>query len=323
MTTVSIIITCYNLGEYLHEALQSALAQTHPSVDVILVDDGSTEPLTIEVLDRLEPHPQVRVFRTPNQGVARARNFGIQQSRSDYILPLDADDRILPDYVNRAVAILDADPDIAFVGSHYTTFGVYEASCQPAAYRLPDMLIENVVPISSLFRRCVWEELGGYCDELKVAEDWDFWIGIMEHGYRGVVIPEILFEYRIRPASRNSQIRQPDVYQRAMQLIYTRHNAIYQRYWMEVLALKDRQFAHQAAHAHWLEEQRRAWEQAAQEQAVLIKQYGYGRIWWHTQIQRIQRILKENPSTAGRARAFVSGGIRVLRRRFRALLSQR
>jgi glycosyltransferase involved in cell wall biosynthesis len=319
MTRVSIIITCYNLGEYLPEALQSALAQTHPDLEVVLIDDGSTDPATIRVLDGLAPHPRLRVFRTANQGVARARNYGITQATGDYILPLDADDRIHADYAARAAAILDANPDVAFVGCHYRTFDLRQVEYRPAAYRLPEMLVENVVPISSMFRRSAWDEAGGYCPELNSIEDWDLWICMLERGWRGEVIPEILFEYRVRPNSNLSHIRKPEVYQQRMQLLYARHAGLFEQYRAEVLRLKDLQFAHQIAYAHWLEEQCREWQKVAEERLALIGQHNSARerhrAWWLMQIRRVQRVLDAHPDPVSRARALTAGGWRVLRRR--------
>ena len=329
MTRVSIIIPCYNLGEYLQEALDSALQQTHADLEVILVDDGSTDPATIRTIDQLAPHPQLRVFRTPNQGVARARNYGISLATGAYILPLDADDRILPEYVARAAAILDADPGVAFVGCHYRTFGLYQSECRPAAYRLPDLLVENVVLGNSLFRRCVWEEVGGYCPDI-LMEDWDLWLSMLERGYRGEVLPEILFEYRVRPGSRSSQFRQPELYQKHLQLLYTRHAGLYEQYRAEVLALKDLLFARQLAYTQWLEEQYRAWEQVAQERLEMIARYDRSlavreqrRQWWRYQIWRVQRVLKASPDPVDRVKALAGGMWRVAKRRFVLLLKSR
>lgn len=325
MSRVSVVITCYNLGAYLQEALDGALAQTHADLEVLLIDDGSTDPATIAVLDRLAPHPRLRVFRTANQGVARARNFGIGEATGEYILPLDADDRIHPDYAARAAAILDANPDVAFVGCHYRTFGLRQADYRPEEYRLPDMLVENVVPIASVFRRTAWEAVGGYCPELNSIEDWDLWIGMLERGRRGVVIPEILFEYRVRPNSNLSHIRQPELYQQRMQLLYARHAGVYEHYRADVLALKDRQFAHQNAYTHWLEEQCRSWEQAAQERLTMIERYDRHfrererrRAWWRTQIGRVERVFQENPDLISRVRAMAAGGARVVGRKLTA-----
>ncbi len=329
MTRVSIVMTCYNLGEYLQEALHSALAQTHPDLEVLLIDDGSTDPATTTILDSLAPHPRLRVFRTTNQGVARARNFGIGQATGAYILPLDADDRILPEYAARAAIILDEHPDVAFVGCHYRTFGLRQANYRPEEYRLPDMLVENVVPIASVFRRSAWEEAGGYCAELNSIEDWDLWIGMLERGRRGVVIPEILFEYRVRPNSNLSHIRQPELYQQRMQLLYARHAGLYEHYRAEVLALKDLLFAHQLAYTHWLEEQCRSWEQVAQERLELIMRYDRNlaireqrRQWWRYQIGRVQRVLAQHPDPIHRMQALTKGGLRVLRRKLTPYLQR-
>lgn len=329
MTRVSVVVTCYNLGEYLQEALDSALKQTHPDLEVILVDDGSTDPETRRTIDQLAPHPRLRVFRTVNQGVARARNYGISLATGAYILPLDADDRILPEYAARAAVILDSDPGVAFVGCHYRTFGLRQSEYRPAAYRLPDMLVENVAPVASLFRRSVWEEVGGYCPELNSIEDWDLWISMLECGYRGEVLPDILFEYRVRSISNLSQIRQPELYQRRLQTLYTRHAGLYSQYQTEVLALKDLQFARQLAYAHWLEEQRRAWEQVAQERLDIIMRYDRSldvrerqREWWRRQIQRVQCVLTQYPDPVSRARALARGSLRVLRRKLAPYLQR-
>jgi glycosyltransferase involved in cell wall biosynthesis len=326
MTCVSVILTCYNLGAYLPEALQSALAQTHPDLEVLLIDDGSTDPETIKVLDSLAPHPRLRVLRTINQGVARARNYGITQATGEYILPLDADDRIRPEYAARAAAILDAHPDVVFVGCHYRTFGLRQAEYRPKEYRLPDMLVENVVPISSVFRRSVWEEAGGYSPELNSIEDWDLWIGMLEHGGRGVVIPEILFEYRVRSNSNLSHIRDPEVYQQRMQTLYARHARVYEQYRDGVLLLKDRLFAHQIAYTNWLEDQCRRWQNVAEERLAIIEQHQRNlaarerrRAWWLMQVCRVRRVLEAHPDPVDRIRALVGGAWRVAKRHFVSL----
>lgn len=321
MTRVSVVITCYNLGEYLHEALNSALTQTHSDLEVVLIDDGSIDPATIRVVDGLAPHPRLRVFRTANQGVARARNYGITQATGAYILPLDADDRIHPEYAARAAAILDASPDVAFVGCHYRTFGLRQTEYRPAAYRLPDMLVENVAPISSMFRRSAWEVVGGYCPEMRF-EDWDLWLSFLGRGFGSAVIPECLFEYRVRQESRHGGNTQPEIYCDILATMYRRHARLFEQYRTEVLRLKDLQFAHQIGYVYWLEEQLRSWQKVAEERLALIEQHQRGaaarerrRVWWSMQIRRVQRVLDAHPDPVSRARALTAGGLRVLRRR--------
>lgn len=312
MTSASIVITCYNLGAFLQEALDSALAQTHRDFEVLLVDDGSTDPATVALLDRLPPHPRLRVLRTANQGVARARNYGIGLARGGFILPLDADDRIHPEYLERAVELLLARPAVGFVGCHFRTFGERETEHRPAAYRLPDLLIENSAPVASVFRRECWERSGGYCPELNSIEDWDQWIAFLELGYEGAVLPEIYFEYRVRPGSNLSLVRDPDIYERRMRLLYERHQGLYDRYVREVLLGKDRQFALLHSWALWQEQQARNWERAASEQQAMLqfaeasaRRSAVRRAWLRRQRSRWQAIAAANPSWSSRLRACV------------------
>jgi glycosyltransferase involved in cell wall biosynthesis len=322
MPKVSIVITCYNLGEYLEEALSSALAQTYPDFEVLLVDDGSTDPATIALLDRLPAHPRLRVLRTANQRLARARNYGIAQAHGVYILPLDADDRILPTYLAHAARILDERPEVGFVGCHYRTFGQSQTEYTPGKFCLPDLLVENVVPITSVFRRACWEQINGYCLDLNGIEDWDLWIGILKHGYTGVVLRDIFFEYRIRPNSLMSQVRQPEIYQQRLAVLYERHRELFDRYTYDVLTGKDLQFARLHSYAMWLDQQVRSWEQVAQERLVLIEtldrraaQIEQKRLWWRRQANRWQRIMAENDTLTGRMRALTQGMYRVAMRR--------
>jgi glycosyltransferase involved in cell wall biosynthesis len=307
---------------YLPEALESALGQTYPDIEVVLVDDGSTDPATIAVLDTLPQHPRLRVLRTPNQGVARARNYGIDQSTGEYILCLDADDRILPTYLEQAIAILDQQPEVGFVGCHYRIFGERTGECRPRAYQLPDLLVENVVPIASVYRRTCWQEVGGYCAKLNSIEDWDLWIGILERSYAGAVLPEILFEYRVRPNSNLSHIRDPNVYEERMRLLYQRHELLYNQYTFDILALKDRQFAQMHSYAMWLEQQAKNWEKVAQERQAMIDILNQSvnaavlrTIWFQNQVTRWRRITTNNPTMIGRARAIFNGLRRVVVRR--------
>jgi glycosyltransferase involved in cell wall biosynthesis len=269
MPHVSIVVTCYNLGAYLEEALSSALAQTYSDFEVLLIDDGSTDPDTVALLDRLPAHPCLRVLRTANQGVARARNYAITHARGAYILPLDADDHILPSYLFQAVPILDGSPEVGFVGCHYRTFGERHDEYRATSYSLPALLVENAVPIASLFRREAWQQAGGYCPDVAI-EDWDLWLSILECGYSGVVIPEVLFEYRVRANSRHDQNLQTDVYQRTRELLYERHSASYQLYARDVILEQVKLHSATLEYQNWLADQTVKLRDAVEEQKKLI-----------------------------------------------------
>src|ERR1700736_2112376 len=113
---VSVVIPCFNLGEYVDEAVDSVLCQTLQDLEIVIVNDGSTDPHTNAKLAGYSK-PRTRVIQTENQGLAAARNVGIADSRGDYILPLDADDRIAPTFLEKTAAVLDQHPEIGIVYS--------------------------------------------------------------------------------------------------------------------------------------------------------------------------------------------------------------
>lgn len=203
LPTVSVVIPCFGQAEYLPDAVASVARQTFTEWEIVIVDDGSPDN-TAEVAGHLiEEHgPKVRLIRQANSGLAGARNAGVLAARGRYILPLDADDMIDPKMLESAVEMLEREADIAIIYTDLQQFGdrsdLIHASDFDAA-RLPEA---NQLNYCSLFRREVWEAVGGYNPNMKWGyEDWDFWVGAAEHGYVARRIPEALFRYRIRPNS--------------------------------------------------------------------------------------------------------------------------
>ena len=238
---VTVVITCYNLGEYLHEAISSVFEQTLQPVRVILVDDGSTDPFTNFLLD-LMPWEGVQLVRQGNRGVAAARNAGIELASTPYICCLDGDDRLLPEYLAKAVAILEDDSGAGFVSCHYRLFDCDQGAYRYDKPRFPEMLVRNEVAGVAVFRKDAWRKVGGYNEALSGMHDWDFWIGILEAGYHGTVIPEILFDYRVRPRSMYSVSSRPENYERLVRIIVSRHPAAYQQFFGDTAPAHARQF---------------------------------------------------------------------------------
>src|ERR1051325_3761742 len=108
---VSVIITCYDLGRYLDEAVASVLAQTYQDFEIVIVDDGSTDPATQALLADYR-RPKTRVIRPAHKGVMAARNLAIASATGEFLCALDADDRLRPTYFEKAIAKFDADPDL-------------------------------------------------------------------------------------------------------------------------------------------------------------------------------------------------------------------
>src|SRR5262245_34012598 len=136
---VSVIVPCYNLGQYLDEAVASVLAQTYQNFEILVVDDGSTEPLTQALLADYS-RPKTSVIRIPHAGVSAARNAGLARARGAYFCALDADDRLEPSFLEKTVAALDADPAVTFVSCWLRTFGDEEWEWRPERCDFPTIL---------------------------------------------------------------------------------------------------------------------------------------------------------------------------------------
>ena len=204
MAIVSIIIPCYNQGQFIDKAVDSVLQQTLTDIEIIIVNDGSTDR---ETNDKLAAYnrPKTRVITTENQGLAAARNSGIREAKGKYILPLDADDRIGPTYLEIAAKLLGSRPDLGIVYCRAWLFGADEAEWLLPEFSLKEMLLENLIFCTAVFRREDWEKVGGYDPKMVHGwEDYDFWLALLEMGREVYRIPRILFYYRV---TENSMVR--------------------------------------------------------------------------------------------------------------------
>ncbi len=223
---VSVVIPCFNLGEYLDEAVDSVLAQTLQDFEIIVVDDGSDDPFTKTKLGSYEK-PRTRILRTENRGLAAARNLAIANARGAYILPLDADDRLGASFLEKTVAVLDQHVEIGMVYSEVEWFGARTGKWDLPPYRFPDILLGNVIVVSALFRRSDWELAGGYSTEFGARwEDYDFWLSLIERGLAPYRIPEVLFLYRQRVGSR-TESGQSTGNAALYEILFRRHRDLY------------------------------------------------------------------------------------------------
>ncbi len=241
---VAAVVTCFNLGEYIYEALASLRQQTLRAVETVIVDDGSTDPFTVARLDALAADGW-RLIRTENRGLPAARNLGIRQTRAPYLCSVDADDILRPEYFEKAAAALDSNPQAGFVSCFYALIDEAEGAYRYTRPRLPEMLARNEAVGVSVFRREAWLEAGGYCEALPAMQDWDLWISILEKGWQGLVLPEVLFDYRIRAGSMYSETKKPANYARNTAMIVSRHRELFAKYLDEVLYLRAKYFAEQ------------------------------------------------------------------------------
>jgi glycosyltransferase involved in cell wall biosynthesis len=230
---VSVIVTCFELGDTLGEALASVDAQTFRDFEVVVVDDGSTGSATLAALERIDP-AHARVLRTENRGLPAARNHGVRHSRGELLCCLDADDRLHPEWLAKAIAAFERDPSLAFVSHWLRAFGDEEWDWTPTDCGFPALLDVNTVNGAALVRRSSWEAVGGQDESLREGcEDWDFWITLVERGFRGAILPEFLFFYRRRAASM-SRLLVGDAHRRLYQQLIERHPESFARHLPEL-----------------------------------------------------------------------------------------
>lgn len=195
---VSVIIPCFNQGQYIDDAVDSVLSQTFQDFEIVIVNDGSTDDFTNIKLENYNK-PKTKVINTSNRGLSSARNKGIQESTGDYILPLDADDKIGSRYLEKAVEILKMHNDIGIVYCKAEFFGDRLGSWDLPAFSKEAILLTNMIFCSALFRRSDFMATKGYnCNMIYGWEDWDLWLSIIETGKGVYKLPDVHFYYRIK-----------------------------------------------------------------------------------------------------------------------------
>jgi glycosyltransferase involved in cell wall biosynthesis len=245
MPRISVIVPCHDDGAYLDEALDSVFAQTLPDFEVVIADDGSTDPDTRARLGRID-RPRTRVLALPaSRGPAAARNAAIAAATGELLCALDADDRLAPECFARCVAELDRDPGLCFVSFWLRAFGAEDWEWRKERCDLAALLAECTVGTAALVRRAAVVAAGGYDEapELIGNEDWDLWLRLVARGGRGVILPEVLFHYRRRPGSLSTATTQGERHLRFTRFFVDKHRELYQAHLGEVLVWRERDLA--------------------------------------------------------------------------------
>lgn len=231
---VSVMIPYYNCKEYIVETVQSVLSQSHQNFEIIIVDDGSDPEHADYLREFLADKPAIRYAVQNNQGVAAARNHAARLAGGKYFLFLDSDDLILPDYIEKCVAVLENNPDCKLV---YPLAEYFDA--QEGLWNLPDydglesLLKGNRIPIISMHRAEDFVSLGGFDENLATHEDWDLWIRLLSNGGEVIRIPEVLFRYRKRRdgSSLINRLEQnPDLNREDWQKVYEKNRALFMQH---------------------------------------------------------------------------------------------
>ncbi|EGJ09801.1 MULTISPECIES: glycosyltransferase family 2 protein [Rubrivivax] len=193
LPSVSVVIPCYNARRHLPATLRSVFAQHGVTLDVVVVDDGSTDG-SAELVER--EFPQVRLVRQANQGVSAARNRGIEEARHDWVAFIDADDLWLPGKLQAQFERLRAQPDAQMVYTAWLNWtsdepepapawlaeraggdGLADADPGPSGWIYPELLLDcHVWTSATMARRALLQALGGFDTTLHIGEDYDLWL---------------------------------------------------------------------------------------------------------------------------------------------------
>ena len=200
---VSIIIPCFNQGAMLREALASVEDVRNANLlEVVIVDDGSSEAETTKILSEVQ-EAGYPVVSQPNLGLGAARNTGIRLAGGEFILPLDSDNRVRDVYVNEAVSVLEKNPNVGVVYADAEYFGERNGRWHVPEFDLLLLVRTNFIDACALYRKSLWEEVGGYDEHMPWMgwEDWEFWLRLACHGATFVHLPQVGFDYRVREDS--------------------------------------------------------------------------------------------------------------------------
>ncbi|MFM7684233.1 MAG: glycosyltransferase family 2 protein [Bacteroidota bacterium] len=205
---VSVVIPCYNQGEFLEECVNSLFNQTFPNWECLIVDDGSSDNSRAIANNLIEQDNRIKYHYKTNGGLSSARNYGISHAVGEFILPLDADDFISTDYLELALIEIQKSINTKVVFGAVQNFGTFnERYVNDSVFNFKKQLISNQIHCSGMFRKSDALKAGGYDEKMKKGfEDWEFYIRLLGNGGDAVQLKDIALNYRRKEASMLSTL---------------------------------------------------------------------------------------------------------------------
>ncbi len=204
---VSVIVPSYNMEAYIAETLDSVLSSNYENIEVVVVDDGSKDSSLAIAQSYADRDVRVRVFSQQNSGPSVARNLALKHSQGEYVLPVDADDKIDPNFIAEAVAVIEGDAEVKAVTCRCEFFGNRTGEWNLPEFDRHKLALDNRLCASSMYRRHDAMRIGGYSELVAAREDWEFWISMLKDGGKVVKLPSVGFYYRVRSASKRFRDR--------------------------------------------------------------------------------------------------------------------
>lgn len=205
---VSFIIPYFNAGSTIQETIDSILNQSYPNYDIWIVNDGSTDQKSIEKLKELQKYNCITVLHQDNAGPSVARNLAIERSTADFFLPLDSDDLIAKDAIEKSIKIMLQETQVGAVYGDFHWFGAKEGLKKQAEFQIEKQLLMNQIAVTALVRKKMWQDVGGYDSFLSKLglEDWEFWLKVGLSNWKLKNINEQFFSVRANENSRTYQV---------------------------------------------------------------------------------------------------------------------
>jgi glycosyltransferase involved in cell wall biosynthesis len=175
---VSFIIPYYNAGATIQETIDSIFNQSYSNFDVWLINDGSTDKLSIDKLKEFEGNDKIHLLHQENAGPSVARNRAIMKSNAEYFIPLDADDVIQKNALLDTINEIHGNPEIGAVYGNFLWFGSKAGIKKQYNFQIEKQFLMNQIAVTALIRKQMWQELEGYDANLSKPglEDWEFWL---------------------------------------------------------------------------------------------------------------------------------------------------
>lgn len=234
---VSIIVPCYNQGQYLSETLESVLNQSYQHWECIIVNDGSTDNTEEIALEWLKKNKRFKYFYKHNGGLSSTRNFGIKYSSGEFILPLDSDDLICDRYLQLAIQHFKNYPQTKLVYSKAELFGESTGQWNLSEYNYDSLLFENMLFCSAIFKKNDYDRTTGYDENLiHGLEDWDFWISFLNESDVVYCIPEVCFYYRFKNKSMIRNLNDRIMNDLTKQIVKN-HKEKYDKFFLDIINL--------------------------------------------------------------------------------------
>lgn len=236
-TLISVIVPCYNQSQYIEDTLHSILSQRYSNWECIVVNDGSTDNSKEKIEIFAQKDPRFKLVNTRNSGVIAARNTGVAQASGVYIFPLDGDDRIHEDCLQKCLAEFERNPDLKLVCPQGQLFGAEEGLWVLPDFDYKTMLHHNMVHNSSLFLKKDFDRVGGYRTNMVYGlEDWDLFIALLYGARKDQVVKlqEPLFYYRVNQSGRRLTVEASGRQSEMMDLIVYNNFPVYREYFPDI-----------------------------------------------------------------------------------------